>query len=219
MTVTVSNTRFRVVESLGRNSGELASVGTSVSPRSWSSSPKSSPLQCHRMALAHVSRAGDTWRSEVDFHVLGWDMSVARRACAFARDLTQVLRMSRLLGDPQRLACLGVGKAVCSHDCVRGQWVCVAQEAKLTPRHVGHIEAHGTGTPLGDPIELGALQAVNAGASACLTCDRGCSLKRRGCRASSCLCPFLLGSSSENLETRVGQALSILCGELSGAHW
>ncbi|MDI1431901.1 SDR family NAD(P)-dependent oxidoreductase [Polyangium sorediatum] len=32
--------------------------------------------------------------------------------------------------------------------------------ARLTPSQIGFIEAHGTGTPLGDPIELDALRAV-----------------------------------------------------------
>jgi microcystin synthetase protein McyE len=32
--------------------------------------------------------------------------------------------------------------------------------AGVTPQQVGYIEAHGTGTPLGDPIELRALGAV-----------------------------------------------------------
>ena len=34
------------------------------------------------------------------------------------------------------------------------------QQANLSPRAVSYIEAHGTGTPLGDPIELGALGAI-----------------------------------------------------------
>ena len=37
--------------------------------------------------------------------------------------------------------------------------------ARLQPDEVGYIEAHGTGTSLGDPIEVGALGAVFAGRS------------------------------------------------------
>ena len=33
-------------------------------------------------------------------------------------------------------------------------------QARLSPRQVSYLEAHGTGTSLGDPIELGALTAV-----------------------------------------------------------
>ena len=34
------------------------------------------------------------------------------------------------------------------------------EDARLKPEQIGYIEAHGTGTPLGDPIEIGALNAV-----------------------------------------------------------
>lgn len=31
------------------------------------------------------------------------------------------------------------------------------QSGGLEPRHVAHLTVHGTGTPLGDPIEIGAI--------------------------------------------------------------
>ncbi|MBL8100976.1 MAG: amino acid adenylation domain-containing protein, partial [Anaerolineales bacterium] len=33
-------------------------------------------------------------------------------------------------------------------------------QAQVTPNQIGYIEAHGTGTPLGDPIEMASLRAV-----------------------------------------------------------
>ncbi|WP_026422580.1 type I polyketide synthase [Actinokineospora inagensis] len=38
-------------------------------------------------------------------------------------------------------------------------------DAGITPDEVGYVETHGTGTPLGDPVEVGALSAVFAGRS------------------------------------------------------
>ncbi len=39
------------------------------------------------------------------------------------------------------------------------------QQAGLRPDAISYVETHGTGTPLGDPIEVGALQAVLDGAA------------------------------------------------------
>ncbi|MEM8640790.1 MAG: beta-ketoacyl synthase N-terminal-like domain-containing protein [Cyanobacteria bacterium P01_G01_bin.54] len=33
-------------------------------------------------------------------------------------------------------------------------------QAQLQPQHIGYVQAHGTGTPLGDPIEMTALKSV-----------------------------------------------------------
>jgi acyl transferase domain-containing protein len=38
-------------------------------------------------------------------------------------------------------------------------------DAKVSPDEIGYVETHGTGTPLGDPIEVSALSAVFAGRS------------------------------------------------------
>ena len=39
---------------------------------------------------------------------------------------------------------------------IRSAW----RQSDLDPRHIGYIEAHGTGTPLGDPIEIAGLSAA-----------------------------------------------------------
>jgi acyl transferase domain-containing protein len=36
----------------------------------------------------------------------------------------------------------------------------VYAEAQLDPRTIGYIETHGTGTPLGDPVEINALKSA-----------------------------------------------------------
>jgi myxalamid-type polyketide synthase MxaE and MxaD len=46
-------------------------------------------------------------------------------------------------------------------------------DAGLPPSAIGLLEAHGTGTPLGDPIELGALSAVFGGDDAPSSCALG----------------------------------------------
>ncbi|MDY7012706.1 MAG: beta-ketoacyl synthase N-terminal-like domain-containing protein, partial [Cyanobacteriota bacterium] len=46
-------------------------------------------------------------------------------------------------------------------------------KAGIPPQHASYIEAHGTGTPLGDPIEMAALQAVLAGDERSFPCAVG----------------------------------------------
>jgi acyl transferase domain-containing protein/thioesterase domain-containing protein/NAD(P)-dependent dehydrogenase (short-subunit alcohol dehydrogenase family)/acyl carrier protein len=57
----------------------------------------------------------------------------------------------------------GADKAGFTAPSLRGQARVIAEAlavAGLDPRQVGHVEAHGTATPLGDPIETGALLRV-----------------------------------------------------------
>ncbi len=57
----------------------------------------------------------------------------------------------------------GAGKAGFTAPSVDGQVEAIAMAqtlAGVAPRSIGYIEAHGTGTPLGDPIEIAALTQV-----------------------------------------------------------
>jgi acyl transferase domain-containing protein len=50
--------------------------------------------------------------------------------------------------------------------CIRA----ALKQAALTPDQIGYIEAHGTGTPLGDPIEMQALCEIFRGDSSAAPC-------------------------------------------------
>lgn len=65
-------------------------------------------------------------------------------------------------------------------------------DAGATPAQLTGVQLHGTGTPLGDPIEMGAISAVASGAHASLLLAaslhflvvRRCHAKNRACHAT-----------------------------------
>lgn len=62
----------------------------------------------------------------------------------------------------------GAGKLGFTAPSVEGQAEAMRQALQVAgadPASVSYIEAHGTGTPLGDPIEVGALQSAYGGAA------------------------------------------------------
>jgi 3-oxoacyl-(acyl-carrier-protein) synthase/surfactin synthase thioesterase subunit/acyl carrier protein len=54
--------------------------------------------------------------------------------------------------------------------------VAAVREARIDPRTIGYIEAHGTGTPLGDPIEVNALKSAFAQLSAAVSPTPWCGI-------------------------------------------
>ena len=95
------------------------------------------------------------------------DGYVRGEGCAFVF----LKRLSRAQADGDRILALVRGTAINQDGASGGLTVpngpaqedvirAALQDAQLHPYQVGYIEAHGTGTSLGDPIEIGALDAV-----------------------------------------------------------
>lgn len=82
-------------------------------------------------------------------------------ALADGDDIKAVILASAINND-------GAGKASYLAPSVDGQAECAAEAVALAgvdPASISYIETHGTGTPIGDPIELSALHQAYAGAA------------------------------------------------------
>ncbi len=78
-----------------------------------------------------------------------------------------VIRGSAINNDGRTGGSMGTPSRIGQEELLRAAYA----DAGLSPGRVGYIEAHGTGTRAGDPVELGALGSVIAG-----------EVRTRGCR-------------------------------------
>ena len=89
----------------------------------------------------------------------GVGMLVLKRLTAAERDGDHIYGVIRDGGEPRRPGEL----ADRAQPEAQAELIKAAhQHAGVDPRTVGYIEAHGTGTPLGDPIEINGLKTPSA---------------------------------------------------------
>lgn len=100
------------------------------------------------------------------------------------------------------------------HDCARQVMWAAFREGSLDPAEAASLELHGTGTALGDPIELGAAAAVQGArhAGACLVPIT--AFPSHACAravATSCACSSLT-SEGEGASASLSAAMSwVVC--------
>jgi amino acid adenylation domain-containing protein len=113
-------------------------------------------------ALAHLARRGRcrTFDAAADGIVLsdGCGMVVLKRLGDAERDGDRILAVVRgsALGHDGRAQGLTVPSMVAQEDVVQR----ALADARVDPDEIAYVECHGTGTPLGDPIEVQALSNV-----------------------------------------------------------
>lgn len=88
----------------------------------------------------------------------GCGLVVLKKLSAAQRDGDRILAVLRgsAVNQDGRTSGLTVPSGPAQQAVIRA----ALRQAGVAPAEVGYVEAHGTGTALGDPIELGALQAV-----------------------------------------------------------
>jgi amino acid adenylation domain-containing protein len=120
--------------------------------------------------------AGYLWQQDMilspDGHCRAFDASARGTVGGSGVGVVVLKRLSVALadGDPVRAVIRGTAinndgslKAGYTAPSLQGQAAVIAaalEAARLSPDSIGYIEAHGTGTPLGDPVEIGALNQV-----------------------------------------------------------
>jgi phthiocerol/phenolphthiocerol synthesis type-I polyketide synthase E len=113
----------------------------------------------------------------VDGHTRTFDASASGTVWGSGGGLVVLKRLSDALADGDHIRAVVLGSAVNNDGATKvgfsapsrdGQASVIAQAlgvANVDPRTIGYVEAHGTATALGDPIEVAALTSVFAHAS------------------------------------------------------
>jgi phthiocerol/phenolphthiocerol synthesis type-I polyketide synthase E len=112
-----------------------------------------------------------------DGHCRAFDLRASGAVAASGASVVLLKRLTDALADGDQIRAVVIGSAL-SHDGAgwagfaargqEGQTGAAAQAltvAGVDPRTIGYVEAHGAGTPLGDPIEVAALSAAYGGGS------------------------------------------------------
>ncbi len=117
-------------------------------------------IACSRWGMLSPEGQCKTFDASADGYVRseGCGVVVLKRLCDAQRDGNRILAVVRGSAVNQDGASSGV--TVPNGPAQQALLRQALTSAKLTPADIDYIEAHGTGTPLGDPIELDALSKV-----------------------------------------------------------
>ncbi len=136
---------------------------------------------------AYPGEYSETGILSADGHCRAFDATADGTVGGDGAGIVVLKRLSEALADGDTISAVILGSAVNNDGAdkigytapsVTGQAEAVRtalQLAGIAPDTVGYVETHGTGTPLGDPIEIAALAAAFAGPDGAVT-DRRCWL-------------------------------------------
>ncbi len=118
--------------------------------------------------------------ASADGHVRPFDAAASGTVFGSGAGIVLLKRLSEAVADGDHIHAViagiatnndGAGKVGFTAPSVSGQVACIADaqaQAGFPPASIGYVEAHGTATPLGDPIEFAGLRQVFGAEGACV---------------------------------------------------
>ena len=118
--------------------------------------------------------------ASADGHVRPFDAAASGTVFGSGAGVVLLKRLANAVADGDHIHAViagiatnndGAGKVGFTAPGVAGQVACIAAaqaQAAFPPASIGYVEAHGTATPLGDPIEFAGLRQVFGAAGACV---------------------------------------------------